>query len=210
MFFGDNNYRVIFGGKGIDYRSNFKDCRLYYPVIQEIFDTAECKSHFNISYIWFFFEPYVEITWIDDSRPLPWCSSAGGDIFLGDVKHILKKHGIDDYKVLLPSDGVFFNWFGLSDEEKEINCKMYAQMSQLALLFFKYQDILNSGLGDEKHYMRMCHVLANQLGMNYDDEFRALIRRAILANLFWSIGDHQAAVDAYEKITNTKYLDRDD
>ena len=54
--------------------------------------------------------------------------------------------------------------------------------------------------------MRRPHVIANQIGMNYDEEAIALMQRATLAGLFWELGDHAEAVECYEDKFDEKYL----
>lgn len=58
------NYRVTFSTEKIDYFKNFSDCRKYISILTDIFKLAAKNK---IDYIWFFFEPYVEITWIDET-----------------------------------------------------------------------------------------------------------------------------------------------
>jgi hypothetical protein len=42
--------------------------------------------------------------------------------------------------------------------------------------------------------------------MNYNEERLALAQRGTIAGLFWDIGDHAKAVEAYEKMFEEKYL----
>ena len=63
-----------------------------------------------------------------------------------------------------------------------------------------------TGPGERWGFMRRPHVLANQIGMNYNEEAIALKQRAVLAGLFWELGDHAEAVKCYEDQCGEKYL----
>lgn len=190
-----NNYRITFGGEDIDYKSNFKECRKLYPTVKAV-------MHLLRSYglrAWWFFEPYAEITWIGPEFPK----------LRQDIRLLLIKHGVQSWKEFTPEDGIFADWYGLTPEERESGTKRYAAISKVAEAFFEDEDIINDGLGQDRHYMRACHVLANQLGINYGEESVLLFKRSTIAGLFWDLG-HEEAIKKYEKMFDEKYMGRDD
>lgn len=193
-----NNFRVTFGGDEIDYRSNFADCRKYYPILRELMNHLE--HDFDVEAAWWFFEPYAEVTWIvKDGKD--------GVSILKEVERSLQRREIE-YKVFTPEDGQFADWYGLTAEEREWGAKHYNQIKKVARHFYRGMNVIENGLGIERHYMRACHVLANMLGLNYDDEARLLAKRAFLADAFMKHG-HEKAVALYEETYGEKYLGRD-
>ena len=191
------NYRVNFGGEDIDYKDNFKDCRKYFPVLEKLYDRM---NHWAIPDCWHFFEPYVEFTWVlRDNDP-------SGEDILYDVLDILTKENIEPTLIHKPKDGVIVDWYCKSPEEQEFGYKTYALSAKMAMLFWKHQEAIAKGCGEKNQYMRRPHVLANQIGMNYDEECAALYLRSKLAGLFWELGDHAQAVEQYETLTGETYL----
>ena len=98
------------------------------------------------------------------------------------------------------------DWYNKNPEEQEFGYKTYALSAKMAMLFWEYEEAIAKGCGEKNQYMRRPHVLANQIGMNYDEEAVALKQRATLAGLFWELGDHAKAVEQYERLTGEKYL----
>jgi hypothetical protein len=142
---------------------------------------------------WWFFEPYVEITWFAE-EDVTRC-----------VEDILSESDIGEYKFSTPKDGQFADWYGLSPEEREFGARRYARIAEVTRLFEEQKGVIEDGLGQERHFMRSCHVMANQLAMNYQEEGIALLKRGIIALLFWNLG-HEKAVEVYEKMFNEKYM----
>lgn len=192
------NYRVTFGGDNIDYHSNFADCRSYWPKVSAILDIL--KMH-GIDEAWWFFEPYAEVTWL--------CEDADkATIVMNVVSAFLTNHGIE-HKKFTPADGVFGDWHGLTPEERLFGANRYAAIAKTSQCYYENMDTIKAGMGLEKHFARATHVLANQLGMNYEEEGIALLKRGFLAILFWNLG-HEKAVTTYEKLFKEKYLGRDE
>ena len=191
------NYRVNFGGEDIDYQSNFKDCRQYFPVLERLYSLMYC---WGVEYSWHFFEPFVEFTWVTDD------ASDNREDMLANVLTLLKEENITPTLVHRPEDGVIVDWYCKSPEEQEFGYKTYALSAKMAMLFWKYEQSIKDGCGEKNQYMRRPHVLANQIGMNYDEEAIALKQRSILAGLFWELGDHAEAVECYEDQFGEKYL----
>lgn len=195
-----NNYRVNFGGDEIDYRDNFKDCRKYFPVLDELYTLM---AHWGVDDCWHFFEPYVEFTWVCDEDALG--DTAVGEVILSEVLKLLAEEGIEPTLVHRPIDGVVVDWYCKNPEEQEFGYKTYALSAKMAMLFWKYEEAIDKGCGEQNQFMRRPHVLANQIGMNYADEASALYLRSKLAGLFWRFG-HEEAVKQYEEMYGQRYL----
>ena len=188
-----SNYRVCFGGEDIDYKSDFKSCRQYFPVLKKLYDLM---YKYDVEHSWHFFEPYVEFTWVcDRSHPME-----------AVLALLREEEGIEPTLIHVPEDGVIVDWYCKSPEEQEFGYKTYAASAKMAMLFWEYEESIAEGCGERNQFMRRPHVLANQIGMNYDEERHALAQRAALAGMFWDIGDHGKAVASYEDKFGEKYL----
>jgi len=197
-----NNYRVNFGGDEIDYKDNFRDCRKYFRVLEDLYTEMDE----SLLTAWHFFEPYVEFTWIDDDPDREEDDGIVGPRSLHDVLKILDEYNIKPTLIHRPEDGVVVDWYCKNPEEQVFGYKTYAASAKMAMLFWKYRKAIEQGCGEKNQYMRRPHVLANQLGMNYLEEYRALGLRSELARLFWEEGDHAKAVAKYEEVFGEKYL----
>lgn len=195
------NYRVTFGGIEIDYKSNFEKCREYMPHVTEIMVILEdlgVRDHQR----WFFFEPYVEITWIE-------YNVTKAQEILDAIKKYLEEYPqLTDVKFMTPDNGMFADWYFMPGnlDERQFGYERYAACARQAELFYGWMDVLEQprGKGLEEHYARSCHVLANQLGLSYKEEGRILFWRGVLCKLFWMFGHHKA-VWIYTKIFRQKY-----
>lgn len=192
------NYRVNFGGDQIDYRDNFKDCRQYFPILERLYGLM---TMMHISDCWHFFEPYVEFTWVVHES-----HEGHEEDILQYVLDILKSEGIEPTLIHRPDNGIIVDWYCKNPDEQVFGYKTYAISAQMAMLFWRYREAIEKGCGEERQFMRRPHVLANQIGMNYNEEAQALASRSIMARLFWDIGDHEKAVAAYEDETGEKYF----
>lgn len=195
-----NNYRVNFGGDKIVYRDNFADCKQYFPVLEKLY---ELMADYEIDDCWHFFEPYVEFTWVVD-HDAPGDTAVGEEI-LSEVLQLLASEGIEPTLVHRPKDGVVVDWYCKNPQEQEFGYKTYAISAKMAMLFWEYREAIEKGCGEKNQFMRRPHVLANQIGMNYDEEAKALAQRARLCELFWEHG-HEEAVRRYEEEYKEKYL----
>lgn len=186
------SYRVQFGGSHIDCRDNFEEVRKYWPILKEILDIAD---YCRIEHIWWFFEPYVEITWL-----------ANNNLLFNKVKMLLEAKNIKDVEAWGPAreNGRFHDWYCKTEEEKDVGAKMYGASAKLARLFYENEQTLKRGKGWDNQYVRRCHTLANQLGFNYKQEGSMLFWRGILCWLFYYLG-HKKAVWVYTKILRRKY-----
>lgn len=182
-------YRVCFGGEEIDYKSNFKGVRDYYPVIKDIINILKFN---RVENIWWFFEPYVEITWISDS-----------DSGMEAVKEAFGTF-VSNFRATIAPDVGLADWYCNSDHERRFGIQAYTASAALATEFYEYDQAIRDGKGWENQLMRRFHVLCNQLGYNYKEEGKLLIKRGVLALLFWFLGHHKA-VWIYTKILRQKY-----
>ncbi len=189
--------RITFGGNKVDYKANFTQCREFYPVIQSIF--ATCRAHARIEY-WWFFEPHVEITIVDEEY-----KDFSDESFLEDLREDFVKYGITDYNISHSEIGGWQpDWYCNSRQEMEFGWRTYAESRHIAQLFYEYKEEIDKGKGLEAQYVRRCHVLANQLALDYKKEGIYLWKRGLLCLLFWYLGHHKA-VWIYTKIFRFKY-----
>ena len=205
-----NNYRVNFGGEDIDYKDNFKDCRQYFPVLKKLY---EVLRDYRIEDAWHFFEPFVELTWvvpqsmIDEVIPLKSREPiTRAEDALEAVLYILKQEGIEPTLIHRPEDGVIVDWYNKNPEEQIFGYQTYAISAKMAMLFWEYREAIENGCGEKNQFMRRPHVLANQIGMNYEEESVALFQRSTLARMFWETGDQAEGVKQYEEKFGEKYL----
>lgn len=188
-------YRITFGGENINYKDNFGRVLENWCYIDEIISLAE---GLKIEHIWWFFEPYVEITWV--------CSDeSDGNALLGCIKDLLERSGIKSYKTFDNNGSWQPEWYCKSEQEREFGYRRYAELAKAARVHNNYENVISlGGCGKAAQFMRSCHVLANQLGFNYRQEGILLIKRGILALLFWFLG-HKHAVWIYTKVLRQKY-----
>lgn len=181
-------YRVEFGGEQIDYHSNFAECQKYAEVIKFVLQFLKGRG---VEHCWYFYEPYVEITWVADVD------------LLQEVVRIVEAHHDGECRSKKGTD--FLDWYhGGGKHEEEFSWRRYAAITDVSMLFREYRGCISDGKGQELHYVRCAHVLANQLAMNYKQEGKALIKRGILCLLFWWLG-HKKAVWIWTKVFRARY-----
>ena len=187
-----SNYRVTFGGEDIDYKSDFAKCREYYHVINSVLMWLHRNG---VEHAWWFFEPYVEITWLYEHAN-----------YTDEVCKLIKRHLPDmEVQVFTPENGWFAEWFHATPQEAQFGAERYAATAELARKFYEHDHVFTDGPGREAQFVRTFHVLANQLAINYKEESKLLIKRGILAALFWFLG-HKKAVWVYTKLLRQKYM----
>lgn len=150
-------------------RENFPDIK---PLIEEAFSRG--------IHIWWFFEPHFEINWVCQDQ-------VKAKAFLDWVIEYLNKKNLN-YDLYTPDDGFFCEWAGSTAEEKDFGWQAYAASAPLAYLFYVYQDDIDQGYGIFSQFSRRCHILSNQIGMNYGDESKVYWRSAISCWLFHKFG----------------------
>lgn len=185
------NYRIIIDENekySVDYKDSFESCRKYYSLLQEIIQLA---NEWNIDTLWWFFEPYLEITWMAENNNFE--SILDTWLLNNNINHrVVHKLGF------------YADWYGNNEDELRFGYNTYCLSAKIANLFYKHEKNIKKGKGIENQYVRRCHVLANQLGFNYKKEGILLFKRAILCWLFWFVG-HKKAVWIYTRILRQKY-----
>ncbi len=179
-----NNYRVEYArsvecsywnkSEGLQAESepNFRDLpKKFWPDLSKIYTKA---SELGIKYIWHFYEPYVEITWLSDDPVI-------SEKLVEYIKLIID---YDDLVIRRPADGVFADWYCTSEREREFGAKRHALCAEWVKLYNEYKDAVDNGKGLEYQVARTIHTLSNPLGLNYQDEGRFCFRRGIAAFLY--------------------------
>jgi len=164
-----HNYRITFGDMGFLTHANYKDYKKNFWKIWPVIDKILLLSdQHKIDQIWWFIEPYAEVTWIDPS---------------GKFIHIVKKY-IDSrytevgYEIGTPSDGYFADWVGNEQETSIIGPIRHTQIARLSRCLLEKKKIIEDGIGWYAHYTRCCHVLANQIGITNNEEGAVLLQHA--------------------------------
>lgn len=197
-----NNYRITFAhhlqikkgkllqAEAYDY---FKDSLKYYPVVEKILEKAK---EIGIKDIWFFYEPYIEITWLSDK-------DQSNELFHAAVQVCLDNN-IDDWKMLTPENGDFGEWFCESEEEREFGAKRYSLCRQFVQLYNKYKEPVDKGKGLRKQVERTIHGLCNPLGLTYWEEAKLCFSRGLICLLFIFL-PFEKAVYVYKNVFRQKY-----
>lgn len=177
------NYRVTFGPqdfpKGVKNSEFFKQCwREYYPVIQDIY---EQMHEFGVQDYWYFFEPYVEFTWICPGR----LDQSQEEELLQQVVDLLEALSMQNIKTYTPEkDGTFVGWYHKSTDEENFEWKTHVISRQMADLFYEYRSSIEEGKGEDLQIARRFHLLCNQCGLDYTREGSLLFKRGLICKLF--------------------------
>lgn len=216
-----SNYRInlFFTGEGTDYWKDFhKNRRLHYRSIAHIFGLLTERG---VGDKWFFFEPYVEITWLEhkDRGPETLQLLVGLLEDKGftprtdeDRKNKMMSHMT--YETAQSKDGLTFcEWFDCNYCEKFFGAMRYASTANIAMAMCTTGLAVEKGKGIHAQYMRSLHSLANQMGMNYRQEGWYATKRGMFCLLIWlfhkvfpkrSVGGYLIACFIYEKIFRQK------
>jgi len=165
---------------------------VYSPIIWEIYDKAR---QFSIPYIWHFFEPHVEVTWLSDNDVYSWD-------FIAAVRDVLAKHKITDMRTCDP--GHYGDWFCESEDEREFGSKRHDLCRRWIELYLHYQSAVDQGKGVAKQVERTIHTLCNPLGLNYWDEAKICLSRGVLCLLF-ILFNFKTAVWIYKTLLRQRY-----
>lgn len=205
-----NYYRINFNGNlEIDYKSNFEDCRQTFFLIKELRSYLKSKNRqFSITPLalgkvpltmsWWHYEPYTEFTYaLHKEVPQEDVNEINHIL----IKAIAKRFPDEDISIQeIEGPG----WYHDSEEEHMFELMTMVKGCDLAEEFYNFEEAINAGKGLEKQYVRKCHLLANQLGINYKLEGKYLFWRSILCFMFYFLG-HKKAVWIYTKIFRQKY-----
>ena len=192
-----NNYRAIIP---IDFECDYWDRQpessnsfsevhaTYYLDVKKIRDYAK---QLGIKYIWCFYEPYLEITWL------------GNEIQAESLMQFIKKN-YKNVTFKFPEDGDFAEWFCKNGSEREFGAKRYGICADLVDLFEQYDSDVKSGKGVREQVKRTIHGICNPLGLNYMDEAYVCFSRGLICLLF-RFFSFKRAVWIYTKIFRQKY-----
>lgn len=148
----------------------------YYRVISKI--RKEAKK-IGIEYIWSFYEPYIEITWLGTRKQANELWKRSGII--------LKKEGINDALYLIGGkDYGGPDWFCKNEGETLFGAKRHAACAALVQAFDEHEEDINIGYGVEAQVQRTIHTICNPLGINYIDESKICFRQGFITYL-WSL-----------------------
>lgn len=167
----------------------------YYIIIEAIKNYA---YNLDIQYIWHFYEPYVEITWLGNRKQ--------ARLLIKEIKSLLEAHQIQDLHIKYPQnkDDNFGDWFCKNEKEKEFGSKVHGKCAEIVDLFWKYQYSIRDGKTKKEQVKRTIHRLCNPLGLNYKDEAYICFSRGLICLLF-RFFKHSTAVWIYTKIFRQKY-----
>jgi len=193
------SYRVTFSlGDSLvmENAANINLCpNLYYTIIQEILDHAR---FWNIEWIWFFYEPYVEITWLSTNK-------SDSEHFINMIRDVLDDANIKDFKITNSEESGFGpDWFCKSEEEMYFGAKRYSICRQFVELYNDYKRAVDNGKTLKEQIKRTIHGLCNPLGLNYKDEAYICFSRGLICLLF-CLFNFKTAVWIYTKIFRQKF-----
>lgn len=146
----------------------------YYPII------AECLSrirYIGINDVWWFHEPFIEITWLTDEPEK-------AEKAFAVVEAYLSMMGITDYHRHYPTGGQFADWFCVNEEERLFGAKRHVLSAQWVLLYRQHQQAVDTGMGVRAQVGRTIHTICNPLGLNYKDEAKICFSRGLICLLF--------------------------
>ncbi len=139
-----------------------------WPIVKDIKDYAR---KIGIKYIWHFYEPYVELTWLSDNK------SQSEKLFTFIEKY-LKKLNINDLERKYPDGTWDGDWF-CTGQEKMFGNKVHSLCSDFVNLSEDYFAEIKKGRGIEKQVSRTIHRLCNPLGINYKQEAKLCLARGV-------------------------------
>ena len=182
----------------INYWKNFDSLRVKYSTfiskLQQLAYTAD------VDYIWLFFEPHLEITFIDKHEKY-------SSIFIEEIEK-LAKETIEDVDFIIkyqPSLDCYGDWVGKSTDEKLFGCVIHTYAFKMLNAFNEYNDCITQGLGSKIQASRTIHRIFNPLGLNYKDEGKICFWRSMFCFMRWIGFNHNTSVWIYKKIFRQTY-----
>ncbi len=182
------NYRLTFlHDKQCDYWGKNR-CSLQaesYPTFQQWADehwsTIElCLDEVRaqgIKDVWFFHEPFIEITWL--------CyDAAQSEATFAAIERNLVALGITDARRHYPTNGQFADWFCRNEGERRFGAKRHALSCQWVELYREHKEAVDTGMGVRAQVGRTIHTICNPLGLNYIDEAKICFSRGLICLLF--------------------------
>ena len=172
------NYRVNVQSVrfNVNYWKDFQSLRKFLPALKKIKAWAnDC----GIRDFWFFFEPFLEITYLCDDKNKA-CALA---MRIEEVVRAeIDNHATFDHKT--PIDGNFGDWFCESEKEREFGAKRHSICCDWILNYLEYKESVDNGKGLENQVKRTIHTLCNPLGLNYLQEAKICFSRGLICLLF--------------------------
>lgn len=166
----------------------------FYPIIDGIKLRAK---NYGIPYIWYFYEPFVEITWFGIDKKT-------NEFFLESVKRLLNSYAIFDIHEHESENGEIIDWFCENENEREFGGKIHSKCSEIAELFYQYNKDIKNGKGKKEQVKRTIHRICNPIGLNYLDEAYICFSRGLICLLF-KFFSFKKAIWIYKNIFRQKY-----
>ncbi len=165
----------------------------YFSLIKEL-ETEARKL--KIKDFWYFYEPFIEMTWLADEKT--------SNKFIEKAKKILEQNNINDLRIHLPEQGWHPDWFCCNDRELEFGAKRHTLSFDFVNLIEQYREDIEKGKGVKEQVKRTIHTICNPLGLNYMDEAYICFSRGLICLLF-RFFSFKKAVWIYTKIFRQKY-----
>ncbi len=166
----------------------------HYPLIKTVIDRIR---GWGVKHVWWFHEPFIEITWLSDDPVI-------SEAIFADVEALLSEHGVTDMQRHPPANGSFGEWFCRNEREREFGAKRYALAAQWVELYREYQPAVDAGMGVQCQVGRTVHAICNPLGLNYLDEAKICFSRGLICVLFRFL-PFAKAVWVYKRVFRQDY-----
>lgn len=160
---------------------------------QVIYPFAETSS---VDEIWHFFEPYLELTWVDGKE--------SGERFRSFLVENAKRYGVVVDDLIFDEKGELADWFCASDSERQFGADVHNLCGKFWQAYQRRKDSVDHGKGLHSQVGRTIHRLCNPLGINYKEEAKLCFSRGLICALFCMFG-FKKAVWIYTKIFRQKY-----
>lgn len=152
---------------------------------------------YGIENIWHFYEPYIEITWLNDNVKQ-------NQQFINALWGVLESENIKDGTITLNAPDQWADWFCKNEHERYFGALIHSHCSKMATLFDVYSYHIRNGKGKKEQVKRTIHRLCNPLGLNYMEEAGICFSRGLICLLFCFFS-FKKAVWIYTKIFRQKY-----
>lgn len=194
------NYRLNIEAE--DTRMHVSGGMEYFNLLEKLYSHTEA---FGLM-AWHHFEPYLEFTIYT-----PECQYSTKDVApvacINVIKLSLQDHPIK-FKIISelgPANGFFADWYIKTPEESLFSMETMYYSAKIAMQFHKHRKAVLQGKGWDRHAMRRTHVLFNQLGLTYEEEYKLLSNRALIAALLGSGLSMDKMKEQYNKLTGLEY-----
>ncbi len=154
------------------------------------------KTELGIEYIWCWYEPYAEITWLTENE------EASHTLLDYAKKSTRYMHDLKYYTQ--ESAGNFAEWYAKSEQEWEFGAKRYSLCAEFVDLYHQHKQAVDTGKGLNKQVERTIHALCNPLGLGYWEEAKICFSRGLIAALF-CVFSFERAIWIYRNIFRCKY-----